>query len=88
MERAKFDRYVSLASRREFVAFISATVRIVSIRRSVKACRDPADDKFLDVAVNGGAECVVTGDTDLRALHPFEGIAIVTPADFLARVSG
>jgi putative PIN family toxin of toxin-antitoxin system len=88
MERPKFDRYVSRASRREFVTFISSTVRIVSIRRSIRICRDPDDDKFLEVALNGGAEHIVTGDTELLALHPFEGIAIVTPADFLVRVSG
>lgn len=86
MERPKFDRYASLASRRTFVAFIHATVRIVPVRRSVRACRDPADDKFLDVAVNGEAWAIVTGDADLLALDPFEQISIVSPADYLARV--
>ena len=87
MERSKFDRYASLASRREFVAFIHATVQIVPIRRSVRACRDPADDKFLDVAVNGAAHMIVTGDDDLLALTLFEDIAIISPADYLAKVA-
>jgi predicted nucleic acid-binding protein len=52
----------------------------------VQACRDPDDDKFLEVAMSGGADWIVTGDADLLALHPFEGIAIVTPADFLRLV--
>jgi uncharacterized protein len=86
MERSKFDRYASLASRREFVAFIHATVRIVPVRRSVRACRDPADDKFLDVAVNGDARAIVTGDNDLLALNPFENVMIIAPADYLAKV--
>jgi putative PIN family toxin of toxin-antitoxin system len=86
MERAKFDRYSSQPLRREFVTLINATVRIVSIRRSVRACRDPDDDKFLEVAVNGGADWIVTGDMDLLALHPFEGVEIITPAAYLARV--
>ena len=81
LERPKFDRHAHRASRREFFAFISATLRIVSIRRSVQVCRDPDDDKFLEVAVNGGAEWIVTGDADLLALHPFEDIMIVTPAE-------
>jgi putative PIN family toxin of toxin-antitoxin system len=84
LERVKFDRYVSRASRREFVTFINATVRIVSIRRPIQACRDPNDDKFLEVAVNAAADFIVTGDRDLLVLHPFEGIAIITPADFLS----
>lgn len=83
MERSKFDRYASLAARRDFVGFIYATVHVVRIERQIRACRDPKDDKFLDVAVNGSADTIVTGDVDLLALHPFEGISIVTPAAYL-----
>jgi putative PIN family toxin of toxin-antitoxin system len=88
MERPKFDRYASLISRRDFVAFIYATVHVVEIKRHVQICRDPKDDKFLDVAVNGGADLIVTGDADLLALGSVEGIPIVMPADFLARRGG
>jgi putative PIN family toxin of toxin-antitoxin system len=84
MERSKFDRYASLEARRDFVGFLCATIHIVQIRRSVHICRDPEDDKFLDVAVNGGAVAIVTGDSDLLALGSFEDISIVTPAGYLA----
>lgn len=40
---------------------------------------------FLEAAIAGGAECLVTGDDDLLVLGPFRGIAIVTPADYIAR---
>ena len=50
----------------------------------VTACRDPDDDKFLAAAVLGEADCIVTGDRDLLALDPFEGVAIATPRDFLS----
>ncbi len=36
----------------------------------------------------GWADLIVTGDADLLVLHPFEGIEIVTPAVYLARVGG
>jgi uncharacterized protein len=88
MERSKFDRYASRASRREFVAFVHANVQFVSIRRSIQACRDPNDDKFLDVAVNGGADILITGDADLLALNPYEGIPILTAANYLAKIGG
>jgi putative PIN family toxin of toxin-antitoxin system len=88
MEKAKFDRYASQASRREFVAFVYANVRFVTIERTIHACRDPDDDKFLEVAVNGGANALVTGDADLLALDPFEGISIMTATDYLARFAG
>jgi predicted nucleic acid-binding protein len=35
--------------------------------------------------VHGHADLIVTGDDDLLALHPFRGIAILTPADYLER---
>ena len=54
----------------------------------MQVCRDAKDDKFLDVAINGGADLIVTGDTDLLVLHPFESIEIVTPAAYLARPGG
>lgn len=50
----------------------------------VAVCRDPKDDKFLEVAKSGGANAIVSADEDLLVLSPFEGIPIVTPAAFLA----
>ena len=47
------------------------------------ACRDPKDDKFLEIAVAGGADVIVSGDQDLLVLHPFAGIPILQPAAFL-----
>jgi predicted nucleic acid-binding protein len=44
---------------------------------------DPKDDKFLEVAVAGEADVIVSGDEDLLVLHPFAGIPILPPADFL-----
>jgi len=42
-------------------------------------------NKFLEAAVNGRADVIVTGDKDLLDLNPFRSIAIMTPADYLAR---
>jgi predicted nucleic acid-binding protein len=47
------------------------------------ACRDPTDDKFLELAVSGNADLILSGDKDLLTLHPFRGIPIVTPAAFV-----
>jgi predicted nucleic acid-binding protein len=49
----------------------------------IAACRDPADDKFLELAVNGHADLIVSGDADLLALNPFRHIPIVRPAQFM-----
>ena len=60
-------------------------MEIVEVLQHIRESRDPKDDKFLEAAVNGRANVIVTGDKDLLDLHPYRGIAIVTPADYLAR---
>ena len=52
------------------------------ISETITECRDPNDDKFLELAVSTNASCIVTGDKDLLVLHPFRGIPILNAADF------
>ena len=56
----------------------------VEPRHRLTVCRDPKDDKFLEVAVEGRADSLVSGDEDLPVLHPSQGIPIVRPSEFLA----
>jgi putative PIN family toxin of toxin-antitoxin system len=51
----------------DYLPWIEA-VRVPEPAPRVPACRDPADVMFLQVAVAGRAECLVTGDADLLAL--------------------
>src|ERR1700722_15211812 len=55
---------------------------MVTITERFAACRDPKDDKFLELAVNGYADLILTGDNDLLVLNPFRNIPIVAPATF------
>lgn len=79
----KFDRYVARENRDALLLRLSPLIEMVEVIQPIRACRDPDDDKFLAVAVNGRAAFIVTGDRDLLDMHPFAGIAIVTPADYL-----
>ena len=81
----KFDRYVRRERRDALLERVASLVEIIDVLQSIRASRDPKDDKFLEAAVNGRADVIVTGDKDLLDLNPFRGIAIVTPADYLAR---
>ncbi len=60
-----------------------AAAEPVTIAERIVACRDPTDDKFLELAVNGHADISVTGDLDLLVLNPFRGISIIDPAAFV-----
>ncbi len=81
----KFDRYVRRERRDALLERVASLVEIIDVLQSIRASRDPRDDKFLEAAVNGRADVIVTGDKDLLDLNPFRGIAIVTPADYPAR---
>ena len=48
----------------------------------MRDCRDPDDDKFLELALASGSRAIVTGDQDLLVLDPWRGISIVKLADF------
>ncbi len=55
---------------------------------SVKASRDPEDDKFLAAAVQARARYVVTGDYDLLDLKVHRGVRMIKPAQFLRAILG
>jgi uncharacterized protein len=85
LARQKFDRYMSVEDRQQFLRRFSRLAEFVPIVYPVRACRDPNDDKFLEVALNGNADLILTGDADLLALNPWREIEIVSPADYVCR---
>ncbi len=84
--RRKFDRYVTSQKRKEFLEMLVKLAVLVEIIENVFECRDPKDDKFLDLALNGKAQYIISGDRDLLILHPFRGVAVITVDDFLRTV--
>jgi putative PIN family toxin of toxin-antitoxin system len=72
---------------RAWLKKLMAAADLVTITERIAACRDPTDDKFLELAVNGHADLIVTGDGDLLALNPFRNIPIVTPAAFVEGIA-
>ena len=85
LSRAKFDPYVSLEDRQDFIRVLNRVAERVIVTAPLKACRDPKDDKFLEVALNGEANLILTGDRDLLTLHPFRGVDILSPREYIER---
>ena len=83
LSRPRFDKYVYEDERLQFLAAFVRDAVLVEIVEMVTDCRDPKDNKFLEVAVNGHATVLVSGDDDLLALHPFRGLPVLTPQAFL-----
>jgi putative PIN family toxin of toxin-antitoxin system len=85
LRRPKFIPYIPSGSAESFLEQLISIAIHIEILSPIRACRDPKDDKFLELAVHGRADLIITGDSDLLALNPFRGIAILTPAEYLAR---
>ena len=81
--RPRFDSYVSREGRDGFLRALLRQSELVEITESVRVCRDPKDDKILEIAINGNADYIISGDNDLLELNPFRGISIISPAEFL-----
>jgi hypothetical protein len=84
IHRPKFDQYLSEEERIEFLTTLVHEAELVNVVERVTDCRDPRDNKFLELAVSGRATHVVTGDSDLLVLHPFRGVSVVSPSVFVA----
>lgn len=84
LARPKFDPYVTVNERQEFIRLLARIVTLVPVIHPVQVCRDSRDDKFLALAVSGEANVIITGDRDLLVLNPFRNIPIQTPADHIA----
>lgn len=88
--RSKFDKYISIETRLEILINFKRLAVFCEISETIIACRDPNDNKFLELAVAANASCIITGDRDLLILHPcltnrqaFQKIPILNAADFL-----
>ena len=83
LARPKFDKYLSPEDRKRFFTLIAPLCIKIDIVQTITACRDPKDNKFLELAINGSADFILSGDKDLLAIHPFQGIPIYKPAQYL-----
>jgi putative PIN family toxin of toxin-antitoxin system len=83
LNRKKFNKYLSLEDRQVFLLKFISSSQLVSITENITVCRDEKDNKFLELAVSGNANVIVTGDLDLLILNPFQAVEILTPDMFI-----
>ena len=87
--RPKFDRYITLEQRKNYLADLDAIALWVEVspESATKTyCRDPDDDKFIHAALAAGSSHLVTGDGDLLCLHPLGDLHILSPRDALTEL--
>jgi putative PIN family toxin of toxin-antitoxin system len=83
--RKKLDHYAGREVRQDFLKRLASAAEFIPIAQVVQECRDHGDDKFLELALNGRADVIITGDADLLRMHPWRGVAMLSPVDCLKR---
>lgn len=83
LSRKKFDRYIARDKRWRFLNALIRDAELVETDIRIQECRDPDDDKYLELAIDGKANVIVSGDKDLLVLNPFRDIPIMKPDEFL-----
>lgn len=87
LRKPKFRRYVSETGIATFLDALADVAVLQEPQRRVSACRDADDNAFLALALDGQADCIISGDQDLLVLHPFETIPILSPRRFLCLIA-
>ena len=83
LSREKFDHYVSVQDRVEFLSRVPKVATVAPVLTEVEVCRNPDDNQVLALALDSGSDFIITGDRDLLVLHPWRGVKIVAPHTFL-----
>lgn len=83
LARKKFDKYLTIEDRLDFVTRIKMKYDLADVLTDFTDCTDPKDNKFLNLAFDIGASCIISGDKHLLQMHPFRNISILNAADFL-----
>ena len=83
VQRPGFDKYATFADRMVFFEEFADRASVVIPQTIVTDCRDPKDNKFLELALHIQADALITSDDDLLTLNPWRGMAVLNPADFM-----
>jgi uncharacterized protein len=85
MAREKFNRYLPYDLRMFELDSILDQMKNAQPAGCDSGCRDPKDEKFLELAIGAGAGLILSGDIHLLEMHPFRGISILSPWEYLAQ---
>jgi putative PIN family toxin of toxin-antitoxin system len=84
LSRKQFNKYLLEEERMRFLVGLLKEAELLDTTEPISECRDPRDNKFLELAFSGETDCIISGDNDLLVLNPFREIPIITPRAFLS----
>ena len=83
--KPKFAEIAELTTIRNLIINLVRIGEFIEPTEEIRVCRDLKDNMFLELAVAGNADCIITGDKDLLELHSFRNIRIITPKEFISQ---
>ena len=86
LDRPRLARFINPELRAELLGHLDSLGAFFAPAGRVADCRDAKDNKYLELALASGAWAIVSGDADLLVLHPWRGVRVLRPAEYLAEV--
>ncbi|MEI8133529.1 MAG: putative toxin-antitoxin system toxin component, PIN family [bacterium] len=81
--RPKLDKYVHVQDRIYFFRRLIVMAVEIETTSRITDCPDAKDNKFLELAIDGRATLIISGDGDLLDMNPYRGINIISPSEFI-----
>ncbi len=85
LARPRLARFVAPELRDEVLALLDVSGVLFAPTERVTDRRDWKDNKYLELALAAEAGAIVSGDADLLVLHPWRGVRVLRPAEYLAK---
>ena len=84
-ERPKFKRFFKKSTIKTLLTQIETFGELIKVESKINKCRDPKDNFLLSLSVDGKADFLVTGDSDLLVLEKIEKTKIVSWTEFISK---
>lgn len=84
LQRPRLARFILTELRAELLDQLRTRTARFDPTERVTDCRDPKDNKYLELALASGAGIIVSSDEDLLVLDPWRDVRILRPTDYLA----
>jgi putative PIN family toxin of toxin-antitoxin system len=77
----KFNRDREIISRTAI--YLTDLAEVVTPSKKIRVLKDDPDNRILECAMAGNADCIVTGDKDMLSLKKYQDVKIISLSDYL-----
>jgi len=87
LNRPRLARFLDPGLQTELIGQLLALGAVFTSAEHVTDYRDPKDNKYLELALAAGAAAIASSDADLLVLHPWRGVRVLRPVEYLAEAA-